>query len=397
MHSRPRLFARRQLIELVKTIGSTVEQSEKPRYRKLDRSRAGSERHLSGKTTFNAIISSGVVRPWPINTGWTDGYSGTRQFLIGPQPPSVAGRQFVRMKARTLCWILVGMGWLHAQAVLSRRDYAEHGRTFTQIWMADAGTNFRQLTHSVRDHSQPICSRDGHVIYFVSDPDVERSRNSYGDYHSGEREVWAYDRQTGQERFIWRTSRDLGLDLSGMTANGGALVSVGTELRSLAQNPWVIGNVDEAAVSPDGRNLALVIAGSYDQDGQSQNTNLFVVDAATGQLRTAVGKYDMPTWSPDGTRIAAFSNRGLAILDATGRQEIERVALPMSDAPPQDIVFAPERLRYNPRTYRKQGRQTSWSGSSDGLSSFPFPQLCRCVVIGVGAVLENANRAGQFR
>jgi hypothetical protein len=103
------------------------------------------------------------------------------------------------MKARTLCWILVGAGWLDAQAVLSRRDYVEHGRTFPQIWMADAGTlNFRQLTHSARDHSEPVCSRDGKLIYFVSDRDVERSRNSYGDYHSNEREVWAYDRQTSR-------------------------------------------------------------------------------------------------------------------------------------------------------------------------------------------------------
>jgi dipeptidyl aminopeptidase/acylaminoacyl peptidase len=247
------------------------------------------------------------------------------------------------MKARTLCWILVGAGCLDAQVVLSRRDYAEHGRTFPQIWMADAGTlNFRQLTHSKRDHSEPVCSRDGKLIYFVSDRDVERSRNSYGDYHSGEREVWAYDRQTGQERFIWRTSRDLGLDIKGTTANSGVLVSVGTELHSLAQNPWVIHNVDEAAISPDGRRLALVIAGSYDKDEQSQNARLFVTDAATGRPRTEVGKYDGPEWSPDGKRIAAFFDGGIAILDPTTRQEIERIVLPKRDAPSQDIVWSPD-------------------------------------------------------
>ncbi len=246
------------------------------------------------------------------------------------------------MKAVAVWWILVvGAGWLDAQVVLSRRDYSEHGQTFSQIWMADAGTlNFRQLTHSARDHSEPVCSRDGKLIYFVSDRDPERSRNSYGG--PNDRELWAYDRLTRRERFIWRTSRDFGLGLNGTTANGGVLVEVGTELRSLAQNPWVIDKVDEAAVSPDGRRLALVIAGSYDTDGQSQNARLFVADAAAGRSRTDLGKYDVPKWSPDGMRIAAFFAGGLAIIDATTRRETERVGLPKRDAPSQDIVWSPD-------------------------------------------------------
>jgi dipeptidyl aminopeptidase/acylaminoacyl peptidase len=246
------------------------------------------------------------------------------------------------MKAMAVCWILVvGAGWLDAQVVLDRRDYAEHGRTFPQIWMADNGTlNFRQLTHSARDHSEPVCSRDGKLIYFESDPDAERSRNGYGS--GGNREVWAYDRQTGQERFVWRTSHEYGLDLNGVTANGGLLVRVGTELHSLLRNLWIINNVDEAAVSPDGRRLALVIAESYDKDGQSQNSKLFLVDAATGQSRTEVGKYDVPAWSPDGTRIAAFFDGGLAILDPRTRKEMERVSLPNRDAAAQAPVWSPD-------------------------------------------------------
>ena len=261
----------------------------------------------------------------------------------------------MRMKAVIACWILVvGVGWLNAEVVLSHRAYAEHGRTYTQIWMADVGSmNFRQLTHSARDHSEPVCSRDGKLIYFVSDRDRERSRNSYGD--PLEREVWTYDRRTGQERFLWRTSRDFGLRLYGTTANGGALVCDGTQLRSLAHNPWVIDNVDETILSPDGRRLALVIAESYDKDGQSQNAKLFVVDSATGRSRTEVGKYDVPRWSPDGTRIAAFFDGGLAILDATTRQEIERVVLPKRDAPPDDIVWSPDGTRLLAGLYGENG------------------------------------------
>jgi hypothetical protein len=175
----------------------------------------------------------------------------------------------------------------------------------------------------------PVCSRDGKLIYFASDRDAERSRNGYGG--GGNREIWAYDRQTGQERLVWRTSREYGLDLKGVTATGGLLVRVGTELHSLLRDLWTIHNVDEAAVSPDGRRLALVIAES-----------LFVADAATGQSRTELGKYGEPTWSPDGSRIAAFFDGGLALIDARTRREIERIGLPKRDAQPQDIVWSPD-------------------------------------------------------
>src|ERR1700733_11116114 len=171
------------------------------------------------------------------------------------------------MRSIAVCRVLIlCSGWLDAQVVVSRRNYAQHGRTFRQIWLANVGgLDFRQLTHSARDHAQPLCSRDGKLIYFVSDPDPERSRNGYGD--GGNREVWAYDRRTGQERFVWRTSREDGLYLHGVAAKGGLLVQAGTELHTLLRNARVIDKVaevkaDESALSPDGRRLALVIAES---------------------------------------------------------------------------------------------------------------------------------------
>jgi len=246
------------------------------------------------------------------------------------------------MRGIAVCWMMVlCSGWLDAQVLVSRRTYALHGRSFQQIWLANAGRlDFRQITHSARDHVEPACSGDGKLIYFVSDRDAERSRNGYG--HGGNREVWAFDRQTGQERLIWQTSQDSGLDIKGVTANEGLLVRVGNELRNLAGNPWSIDNVDEAVLSPDPRRLALVIAGSYDNQEQSQNPKLFLADAATGQSRSELGKYSAPVWSPDGTRIAAFIDDGLAILDTATHREIERVGLPKPDWPHQDIVWSPD-------------------------------------------------------
>ena len=259
---------------------------------------------------------------------------------------SSAVTSFGQMRSIAVCWIfLLGAGWLDAQVVLSRRVYAEHGRTWRQLWIASSGSmDFRQLTHSARDHMEPLCSRDGKLIYFVSDRDGTRSLNAYAG--ATDRELWAFDRQTGQERPVWQTSDDDGLHLNGTTADGGVLIRVGTELRSLLRHPWRIDKIDPAynaaAVSPDGRALAIVIAGSLDKEGQSHDAKLFIVDTATGQSRVQVGKYEAPAWSPDGTRIAAIADDGLAIIDVATRKEVARAGWPKPDSAPEDLVWSPD-------------------------------------------------------
>jgi len=267
-----------------------------------------------------------------------------------------AWRHLARMRAVVVgCWILAAVSCADAQVVVSRRDYAEHGRTFSQIWMADAGgLNFRRLTHSPREHSAPVCSRDGKVIYFISDRDAERSRNAYGG--STGREVWEYDRRTGEERFVRRASGDdVSLDLTGTSANGDLLVRSGDELQRDGRGSWT--NVKDAAVSPDARRVALVIEGS-------QNARLVVADAGTGQTRMELGKYEAPTWSPDGARIAAFGDGDLVIFDAATGREMERVSLPKRDAPGQDIVWAPNGKRLLAGLYGDNG------GSGDPQSEY---------------------------
>lgn len=191
---------------------------------------------------------------------------------------------------------------------------------------------------------EPVCSRDGKLIYFVSDRDGARSRNAYAGATG--RELWAFDRQAGQERRLWQTSSDDGLHLNGTAADGGVLIRVGTELRSLLRHPWHIDRIDPAynaaAVSPDGRALAIVIAGSLDKQGQSHDAKLFVVDTAAGQPRLQVGKYEAPAWSPDGTRIAAIADDGLAIIDVATRKQVARASWPKPDALPEELVWSPD-------------------------------------------------------
>jgi WD40 repeat protein len=191
---------------------------------------------------------------------------------------------------------------------------------------------------------EPLCSRDGRLIYFVSDRDGNRSLNAYA--RANDRELWTFDRHTGQERRVWQTSNNDGLDLNGTIADGGVLIRAGTELRSLLRHPWRIDKIDPAdnaaSVSPDGRALAIVIAGSLDKEGQSHDAKLFIVDAATGQSRVRLGKYEAPAWSPDGTRITAIADDGLAIIDVATRKEITRVGWPKPDSPPDDLVWSPD-------------------------------------------------------
>jgi Tol biopolymer transport system component len=245
-----------------------------------------------------------------------------------------------------ICLLLVAaLGLLDGQVIVSRRVYTRQGRSWRQLWLADRGTtNFRQLTHSRMDHMEPVCSRDGRLIYFVSDRDGARSRNAYAG--ADDRQVWAFDRQTAQERLVWQTSDDGGVHLRGTSADGGVLVRVGSELRSLSPHPWVLANVDPAynavAVSPDGRRLAAVIAGSFDKEGQSRDARLFVVDTASGASRVELGKFEAPTWSPDGKRIAAMASNGLAILDVASTKEISRAGWPRPEPIPEDLSWSPD-------------------------------------------------------
>jgi Tol biopolymer transport system component len=239
----------------------------------------------------------------------------------------------VAMRPMIACWAMLYLaGWANAQVVLSRRVYAEHGRTWQQLWISDpGGTNFRQLTRSARDHSEPACSRDGKTIYFVSDEDAARSLN-VADGTESERELWSFDRRTGVEQKVWSTSEDEGLRLHAVAADGGVLISLKAGLFKVGRNPWHVDNVSGIALSPDGLRVAVMTAGP----------SLFITDSATGKSRLPVGNYDSAVWSPSGRRLASTSGQDIAIVDAVTGKEIEHVRFSQRESEPEGLVWSPD-------------------------------------------------------
>ncbi len=244
---------------------------------------------------------------------------------------------------------------LGAQVAVSRRDYAVRGRTFQQLWFSPTGTgNFKQLTRARRDHFQPLCSRDGKSIYFVSDRDAERSRNvPYQGW--SEREVWSYDRATGTERMVSSTSGDEGVELNGVSADGALMIRMKGGLFKIGPNPWQIDNVDFAMLSPDGRQLAIVIPDFRDAEGQSHDQKLFITDSATGKTRIPFGQYEAAVWSPGGTRLAGIGGGDIAILDAKTGQELERVPFSPRESAPDVPVWSPDEKKLLVGTYGENG------------------------------------------
>jgi hypothetical protein len=242
---------------------------------------------------------------------------------------------------------------LQAQVIFSRRVYAEHGRSYQQLWSWNAsGGGLKPLTRSPRDHSQPVCSRDGKRILFVS----------------GATGVWSFDRATGAEREIWKTPGAISLQLIGIARDGAPLV----EKESAVQRTIIsrlykggarplefAGNSEESALSPDGLHLvrsaestdpASEPAAAYVTDTATGRSHVsigkcgdvawspdgksiacsagFVTDAATGKSRVAIARCEFPSWSPEGTRIACVSGDDIILIDAASKKETGRIQLP---------------------------------------------------------------------
>jgi Tol biopolymer transport system component len=223
---------------------------------------------------------------------------------------------------------LLGTGLLDAQVIFSRRVYAEHGRTYQQIWEWSASDgSLKALTHSARNHFQPMDSRDGKRIYFLAGPDDSETTN-----------VWSFDRGTGLEREIL-AGRDYAL--VGVSGNGGLLVSTERGAPSgerrvfrAGPKPVFLATACGAAVSPDGARMAFDTCNLDAEATMHYGKELFVTDSATGKSKIQIGACHRPVWSPDGSRIACSAGQDIVILDVNAKRELDRVRFHGTIMPP---------------------------------------------------------------
>ena len=239
------------------------------------------------------------------------------------------------------------------QVVFSRRVYVAQGSTYQQLWIWTASNGrLTPLTRSPRDHTAPVCSPDGHEVFFESPGPAAAMSH------------WRLNRDTGSEQLadavpsaavaagayppLVRAQCDEGTIARSADGSRLACAAAGRDVvvidaatqkeiervpfgqRSSNGEPypdWAL----QSSWSPDGRSL---LVGTYGEGSSSTTPKLdyFLLDLATKAWTRAVTGNDA-VWLPSGRAIVYSTPRDLVPLGPSTKGSVWSAQLAMFDLP----------------------------------------------------------------
>ncbi len=237
-----------------------------------------------------------------------------------------------KWRSLVLLSILITLPCRSADVVFGRRVYAEHGRSYQQIWTLDSRTKkIAALTNSERRHVQPACSPDGKRLWFFS--------GAFGNID--DTELWSFDPHSHTETLAAKLNVRPVLLLGGtqksafFTALDGDKPGLYRWDGQLTRISPLADTLNTAALSADARTLTA-------QTGKAPSLTMFGAGGAQGRK---IDNCADPVWPADSRKLACIVGTRIRVFDAVSGVESAHAEFTQRPTTPYLEDFSPDGKR----------------------------------------------------